>query len=106
MSETINEHESDAGGESVSNRLLGCRSSEKRGAEMATKKGVYEELKRQMPKVVDNLEATVNMGIPHEQIFSKIKEFTPVELPDHVWEAISMALDYLILKRDLAKSVN
>lgn len=73
---------------------------------MATKKDVYDELKRQMPKVMDNLEATVNTGAQRDEILSKCKEFTACEVPENIWDAISMAIDYLVLKRNVMLGQN
>lgn len=73
---------------------------------MATKKDVYENLKRQMPSCIEDLEASINLGFSPEEVFRKMQEKTVVAVPEIVWGAIRVALDYMAVKRDLLHSQN
>jgi hypothetical protein len=60
------------------------------------KRDVYETLKSKMPKVSANLEAMVRMGIPKQAIMEKMREYTPVEVPDEIWTSIDWSIDCMI----------
>jgi hypothetical protein len=64
----------------------------------ATNKNYHDALKQHSPNVVANLEAIVAMGVTRAEALEKMREFTPVDVPDILWETVERTYDYLVLR--------
>jgi hypothetical protein len=73
---------------------------------MMQREVAYTALKEWHPTLVTNLEACVATGASSTEVLAKTKEFTPVDAPAYVWECIRLALEYLVMQRELTKHRN